>query len=185
MEKNQESSAMERFSRITEEMNRYIAEREKLDLNAVYERLKHKYSLTLTNTFSLEDGIEEYGEDYMILYGKSSLGEFQLSDCGLYICFDVNRPDGTYTHWHPSNLEDAVNDVDLFMQGFAPKIAEKEIASAADNLTMLQEEGKRLGSRAQDSTSEQFSQDVVSTLLTAREHLLAIAADFTKETEGL
>lgn len=99
------------------ETNRYITEREPLDLTAVYERLKDKYPLILTNTFSLPNGAEDYQEDFLILCGESDSGAFQLYDNGLYIVFDVDKADGTYTHWHPTDLDEAVNDVTMFMQG--------------------------------------------------------------------
>ena len=88
-----------------------------LDLKSVYEQLKDKYDLIFTNTYSLKNGAEDYGEDFMILRGKSSIGEFELSDCGLYIIFDVNKSDGGYVHWHPENYDEAVKDIELFMQG--------------------------------------------------------------------
>lgn len=98
-------------------VNEYIANREKLDLKAVYTRLKDTYDLLLTNTFSLENGEEKYGEDFELLCGASSAGAFELYDCGLYIIFDVDKPDGTYVHWHPENTEEAIHDVEAFMQG--------------------------------------------------------------------
>ncbi len=100
-----------------ENINRYMKERKSLDLNAVYVRLKDKYHLILTNTFSLENGAEDYDEDFMILCGESAIGRFQLYDDGLDIVFDVDKADGSYLHWHPENFEEAVNDVELFMQG--------------------------------------------------------------------
>lgn len=99
------------------EINRYIAEREPLDLTAVYERLKDKYPLILTNTFSLPNGAEDYQEDFMILCGESDTGAFQLYDNGLNIIFDVDKADGTYTHRHPSSFNDVINDIINFMQG--------------------------------------------------------------------
>jgi len=99
------------------QINRYIAEREPLDLTAVYEQLKDEYPLILTNTFSMPNGAEDYQEDFMILCGESDAGAFQLYDNGLYIIFDADKSDGTYTHWHPSCFDDAVNDVINFMKG--------------------------------------------------------------------
>ncbi len=98
-------------------VNEYIIKRQPLDLSAVYEYLKDKYPLILTNTFSLPNGAEDYQEDFMILCGESNSGAFQLYDNGLYIIFDVDKSDGTYTHWHPTCFDDAVNDVIMFMQG--------------------------------------------------------------------
>lgn len=98
-------------------VNEYIASREKLNLKAVYAQLKDTYDLLLTNTFSLENGEEEYREDFEILCGASPAGAFKLYDSGLYIIFDVEKPDGTYVHWHPENIEEAIRDVVAFMQG--------------------------------------------------------------------
>lgn len=93
--------------------------RDPIDLSAVYNRLKGKYQLILTNTFSLENGAEDYREDFLILCGESAIGKFQLYDNGLYIIFDVDKVDGTYLHWHPVDIEEAVNDIEFFMQGFS------------------------------------------------------------------
>lgn len=92
--------------------------REPIDLNAVYNRLKNKYPLILTNTFSLENGAEDYGEDFLILCGESTVGKFQLYDNGLNIIFDVDKADGTYLHWHPADFEEVIEDIELFMQGY-------------------------------------------------------------------
>ena len=89
-----------------------------LDVAVIYQRLKEKYPLVLTNTFSLKNGKEDYGVDLLILCGESTAGEFQLYDNGLNIVFDVDKIDGTYVHWHPSDFEDAISDVALFMQGY-------------------------------------------------------------------
>lgn len=99
-------------------VNEHIAKRTKLDLKAVYERLKDSYDLVLTNTYSLENGKEEYREDFELLCGVSSAGSFQLYDCGLYIIFDVDKPDGSFVHWHPADTEAAISDVEAFMQGY-------------------------------------------------------------------
>lgn len=82
----------------------------------LYAQLKDAYDLVLTNTFSLENGAEDYGEDFAILLGESSAGKFQLYDEGI-IVFDVDKPDGTYTHWHPLDMEEAIEDIQAFMEG--------------------------------------------------------------------
>lgn len=91
-------------------MHRYILEREKLDPVAVYEQLKKDYPVTLAM---------EPCWDYEIpvLYGKSSLGQFELWDNGMDIIFGINRPDGTSTHWHPGDVQEAVEAAVLFLQG--------------------------------------------------------------------
>ena len=101
----------------SQRINRYMAERTKLDINKAHRQVKSKYPVVLTNTFALENGEEDYGEDFQVLCGESSVGKFFLYDNGLYIVFDVDKNDGTYTHWHPSDTEEAIKDVLLFMDG--------------------------------------------------------------------
>lgn len=99
-------------------INHHIDEREKLDLNTVYNHLKEKYPVVLTNAYALENGAD-FDEDYQLLYGESSAGKFLLYDDGLDIIFDVDKADGTYTHWHPLDTEEAIEDVILFMGGIS------------------------------------------------------------------
>lgn len=98
-------------------INNHMNERKKLDLNSVYNQIKDKYQVVLTNTYALANGREDFDEDFQILYGTSSAGKFMLYDNGLNIIFDADKADGTYTHWHPIDDEDAINDVILFMGG--------------------------------------------------------------------
>lgn len=100
-----------------EKINRYMTERTKLDTNEVYEKAKCKYPVILTNTYALENGKEDWEEDFQIVCGESSVGKFFLYDNGLYIVFDVERKDGNCTHWHPIDTEEAIKDVMLFMEG--------------------------------------------------------------------
>ena len=98
--------------------NRYIATRKRLDVSAVYECLKDRYPLVLTNTFSLENGKEDYDDDLPVLCGKCKIGSFVLYDDGLYPYFEVDMADGTFIHhWHPNDVEEAVEDVIKFMEG--------------------------------------------------------------------
>ena len=97
-------------------INRYMDERPKLDVKAIYEQLKDKYPLVLTHAYALEHGREDYDGDYEMLCGSSPAGDFQLYDNRLYVIFDVDKADGGYTHWHP-DIEEAAADVERFMQG--------------------------------------------------------------------
>ena len=82
-----------------------------------YEKLKDQYNLVLTNTFALENGCDDFREDFEILCGESSVGKFLIyHDGGLFI-FDVDKADGTYTHWHPSDIDEIVEDIRAFMAG--------------------------------------------------------------------
>lgn len=100
-------------------INHYLDERKKLDLNTVYSEVIGRYPVILTNAYALDNGREEFDEDYQILYGVSSAGQFVLYDNGLDIIFDADKIDGTYTHWHPIDIEEAINDVILFMNGMS------------------------------------------------------------------
>jgi hypothetical protein len=93
-----------------ERINRYIAQRDKLDPAAVYEQLKDMYPVVL---------IMEPAYDYEspVLQGESSAGKFELWDNGLDIIFEIHKPDGTYTHWHPSDVAEAIDGVRQFMDG--------------------------------------------------------------------
>lgn len=100
-----------------EEINHYIGKRKKLDLNIVYNKVMEKYPVVLTNAYALDNGKEDYDEDYAIICGTTSAGKFLLYDNGLDIVFDVEKADGTYTHWHPIDMDDAIKAVVLFMKG--------------------------------------------------------------------
>lgn len=86
-------------------------------IRPAYEILKDQYDLVLTNTFALENGYKDFREDFEILCGESGAGKFQIWHDGALFVFDVDKADGTYTHWHPSNMEDIVEDIRAFMQG--------------------------------------------------------------------
>ena len=93
-----------------ERINRYIAEREKFDPVAVYERMKDVYAVVVT----MEPA---YDYEIPVLRGESSAGKFEVWDNGLDIIFDIYKPDGTYTHWHPSDVSEATEAVREFMNG--------------------------------------------------------------------
>lgn len=98
-------------------INEYMKTRTPLDVAAVYQILKDRFPLTLTHAFALENGVADYDEDYVMVCGTSPAGSFQLYDNGLYGVFDVDKADGSYTHWHPYYVAEAVEDVIAFMQG--------------------------------------------------------------------
>lgn len=97
------------------------------DLEFIYEQLKDKYDLLLTNTFSLNAG---YTIDVPVLCGKSVLGRFELykedDDCDEFVFtveFAIPKklrwflPEEKYTHCHPQTQEQALEDVIAFMEG--------------------------------------------------------------------
>ena len=93
-----------------ERINRYIAEREKFDPVAVYEQMKDVYAVVVT----MEPA---YDYEIPVLRGESSAGKFEVWDNGLDIIFDIYKPDGTHTHWHPSDVSEATEAVREFMNG--------------------------------------------------------------------
>ena len=93
-----------------ERINRYIAEREKFDPVAVYEQMTDVYAVVVT----MEPA---YDYEIPVLRGESSAGKFEVWDNGLDIIFDIYKPDGTYTHWHPSDVSEATEAVREFMNG--------------------------------------------------------------------
>lgn len=85
------------------------------DLDDIYARLKDRYPLTLTNSFSLNDG---YTEDFKILRGSSEIGIFDLYNEGDMGVFSVQNHEGTAgTHVHPTKKEQAFRMVVDFMEG--------------------------------------------------------------------
>ena len=84
------------------------------DVKAVYEQLKDRYDLTLTNTLAVDDGFEM---DCAILVGKAHGRILWLYEYGGDFVLDVLNPEMTAgTHWHPDDVEAAVADVADFME---------------------------------------------------------------------
>lgn len=93
-----------------QKIHEYIVQREKFDPVAAWELLKDSYSVTVTM---------EPAWDYEVpvLRGESSLGKFEVWDNGLDILFEIYKPDGAYTHWHPNDVNEAIEAVREFMEG--------------------------------------------------------------------
>lgn len=87
------------------------------DLEFIYEQLKDKYDLLLTNTLALD---ERYAIDAPVLCGKSSLGVFEFYHDGSLFVLDIDKVDGTYTHFHPMDVSAAIDDISAFMDGTLP-----------------------------------------------------------------
>ena len=99
----------------------------KHDLDIIYDQLKGRFDLVLTNTFALDDG---YTWDMRVIRGESVFGRFDLykeDDDDDQFVFSVKLsnprksrwylPAEQYTHWHPQSVEQAINDVVAFMEG--------------------------------------------------------------------
>ena len=85
------------------------------DLQVVYDQLKDRYDLSLTNAFSLNAG---FRVDCQVLFGQSSQNKFYLYCDGTPAVFDIENHEGTAAdHWHPSNTREAIQNVIDFMEG--------------------------------------------------------------------
>lgn len=100
----------------TKRINQYSNDRTPLNVTAVYEALKDRFFLTLTSAYCLENGKTDYDEDYIMVCGSSSAGSFQLYDNGLNGVFDIDKVDGSYSHWHPADTKEAIEHVIAFME---------------------------------------------------------------------
>ena len=103
------------------------------DIELIYDKVKDKYNLTLTNSLALNEG---FTWDVPVIYGEFQQGRFWL-----YADEDVPNPHGIefvlsveyekrtcfskrlkkcHTHWHPDTIEQAIKDVDELMLGKHP-----------------------------------------------------------------
>lgn len=85
------------------------------DVLTVYEQLKDKYDLVLTTTAALDEG---FTVDCPILVGKAHEQIIELyEDGGMFILDVMDEEQTKGTHWHPYDVEDAVEDIAEFMEG--------------------------------------------------------------------
>ena len=85
------------------------------DVTAVYKELESRYDLLLTNSFSLNEG---FTIDCPVIVGKTHGQIIELYECDGDFVLDVMDEEQTMgTHWHPNDVEDAVNDIVEFMEG--------------------------------------------------------------------
>ena len=85
------------------------------DLFAVYERLKDRYALTLTNTLSAH---KCFRMDVPILIARAHDRILWLYvDAGDFVLEVMDSACTMGTHWHPLDAEQAVQDITAFMEG--------------------------------------------------------------------
>ena len=85
------------------------------DLRAVYEQLKGKYDLIWTTTAVLDEG---FTADFPIIVGKANGLIIELfEDCGDFVLDVIDETHTKGTHWHPNDVESAVDDIIEFMEG--------------------------------------------------------------------
>ena len=85
------------------------------DVFAVYENLKNKYPLAMTTAFALDEG---FAEDCPIIVGKVHGQIIELYEWGGDFVLDVMDEAQTKgTHWHPNDVDSAVDYIAEFMDG--------------------------------------------------------------------
>ena len=82
---------------------------------AVFEQLKDRYPLLLTNTMALDEG---FTVDCPIIVGKAHGQIIELySDGDMFVLDVMDAAQTMGTHWHPNDVEMAVEDIAEFMEG--------------------------------------------------------------------
>ena len=85
------------------------------DLKVIYEQLKDRYALVLTNTAALDEG---FTIDFPILVGKAHGQILELYlDYEMFVMDVMDAEQTKGTHWHPSNVESAIAYIVEFMDG--------------------------------------------------------------------
>ena len=85
------------------------------DVMEVYEQLKDRYDLVLTTTSALDEG---FTVDCPIIVGKAHGQIIELYEDGGVFILDVLDAEHTKgTHWHPDDVERAIDDIVEFMEG--------------------------------------------------------------------
>lgn len=82
---------------------------------AVYNQIKDRYPLLLTNTMDLDEG---FTIDCPILVGKAHGQILELySDGDMFILDVMDEAQTKGTHWHPNDTDNAIEDIIAFMEG--------------------------------------------------------------------
>lgn len=85
------------------------------DVMAVYEQLKDRYDLVLTTTSALDEG---FTIDCPIVVGKAHGQIIELyEDGGVFVLEVMDAAKTKDSHWHPNDVERAIDDIVKFMEG--------------------------------------------------------------------
>ena len=85
------------------------------DVMAVYEQLKDRYDLVLTTTSALDEG---FTIDCPIVVGKAHGQIIELyEDGGVFVLEVMDAAKTKGSHWHPNDVESAIDDIVKFMEG--------------------------------------------------------------------
>ena len=85
------------------------------DVFAVYEQLKDRYPLIMTTTGALDEG---FSVDCPIIVGKAHGQIIELyEDGGIFVLDVMDEAQTKGTHWHPNDVDSAIDYVAEFMEG--------------------------------------------------------------------
>ena len=85
------------------------------DISSVYERIRHKYSVSLSSSLELDF---KSPVDFPVLHGRSALGSFEVFFDDVSFPFYAMRENGeVYAHWHLQTLDEVEKTVADFMEG--------------------------------------------------------------------
>ena len=85
------------------------------DVLAVYEILKDRYDLTLTTSTAVDDG---FTIDCPIIVARAhGLILWLYSDGDVFVLDVIDEGQRKGTHWHPYDVESAVENIAEFMDG--------------------------------------------------------------------
>ena len=85
------------------------------DLYAVYDRLKERYPIIMTNS-KAED--ERFTADFPLLVGHHHGQTLWLYEYGGDFVLDVmDEAEAMGSHWHPIDVDSALGDIAEFMEG--------------------------------------------------------------------
>lgn len=88
------------------------------NLKHIYDLLRNRYPLILTNAFAVDDG---FTEDVPIIVGKNASAAFWLYEYDGDLVFSYEVPGQPYhDHAHPQSVEETVQAVIDFMQSNLP-----------------------------------------------------------------
>ena len=85
------------------------------DVMAVYEQIQDRYDLVLTTTSALDEG---FTIDCPIVVGKAHGQIIELyEDGGVFVLEVMDAAKTKGSHWHPKDVESAIDDIVKFMEG--------------------------------------------------------------------
>lgn len=85
------------------------------DVFTVFAQLKDKYSLFMTTSQTFDP---DFTDDFPLLVGKAhGLIILLYNDYGMFVMDVMDDAQTKGTHWHPLDVETAIEDIIKFMEG--------------------------------------------------------------------